>query len=95
MCPGPKYIASVGSSFGISLLQATVIVLRASVYLYHGHFVQIEFCAKTASFEPILRIVLQKSIAMMFYIVSEILFSLQQRYAFLKSSLYPLLGRSV
>jgi hypothetical protein len=85
MCPRLQYTAGIGSLIGISLLQATVMVLRTSVYLYHGHLVQIDFCAKTTSFEPILRTILQKSVAMIFHIASKILFSLQQRDAFLQS----------
>lgn len=85
ICPRLKYIAGIGSLIGISLLQAHVIVLRISVYLYHGHLAQMYVCAKSASFELILGIVLQKSMAMIFYIVSKILFSSQQRDAFLQS----------
>jgi hypothetical protein len=94
ICPRLKYIAGIGSLIGISLLQAPVFVLGISVYLYHGHLVQIYFCAKPASFELILGIVLPKSMAMIFYSISRILFSLQQRDAFLQSLFHSPLSRS-
>lgn len=95
ICPRLKYIAGIGSLISISLLQAPVIVLRISVWLYHGHFVQICFCTKSASFEPILAIVLQKGMAMIFYIVSQILFSLQQGDAFSQCLFCSPLSQSV